>query len=267
MAEKKRTRSPNFPAIALKKSIDYTKKLLDKYSRHAAPAESAMNVLGYTAKSSVGLQAIAALSYYGLINIQGVKKEKKVSITDLAFKILMDIRSESRERDVAIQKTALKPTMFRNIWEKYQDSIPDDDVLHHELVFQYNFNPDSVRTFIRVFRRTMDFAKVYELGIMDEETKIAEEPKVITQADKPVIEQTISTKSISSEVSVGLDANLEKEIANYPVGKGVSIRLIATGPVTQKAIEKLAKLLEINKDDFPEDIPEPKVNVNEPSED
>ncbi len=44
-----------------------------------------------------------------------------------------------------------------------------------------------------------------------------------------------------------------REIANYPTGNGVTIRLIVSGSgtVTQKSIERLIKHLELDKDDFP----------------
>jgi hypothetical protein len=46
----------------------------------------------------------------------------------------------------------------------------------------------------------------------------------------------------------------EREIANYPVGRGLKARIFISGasPVTIKSIEKLIKLLELNKEDLPE---------------
>jgi hypothetical protein len=46
----------------------------------------------------------------------------------------------------------------------------------------------------------------------------------------------------------------EREIANYPVGKGLKARILFSGerPITEESIEKLIKLLELNKNDLPE---------------
>ena len=45
----------------------------------------------------------------------------------------------------------------------------------------------------------------------------------------------------------------EREIANYPAGPGVTIRIMVSGggAITQKSIEKLIKHLELDKEYFP----------------
>ena len=256
--KKKRTRSPNFPTSGLKKALELAMKLYGRYGKHNTAWDVAITYLGYTPKSSAGLQAMASLSYYGLMNIQGTKSSRKVNITDLAFSILMDDRENSFDRDSAIQRAALSTTMFNKNRMQYPHDLPADESLRHELVMTHKFNPASVPDFIKQFKETMAYAKIYESGIIgeggeieDEESEGAEQEE--SERHKPPSFLKPPKGRATGKGQLGKD---EMEIAKYPVGKNTYIRLIASGPITQKSIEKLSKLLDINKDDFPEDIPE-----------
>jgi len=95
----KRLRSPNFPVLSLEKCLSLTQTLLDKYARHPTPLEIFMKALGYTTtKSSTGMQTLAALSAYGLINVEGTGINRKIKVSDLAFRILKIGRASCRER-------------------------------------------------------------------------------------------------------------------------------------------------------------------------
>ncbi len=256
--KKKRTRSPNFSTSGLEKALELARKLYEKYKKYDTAWDVAITSLGYTPKSSAGLQAMASLSYYGLIDIQGVKSSRRVKITTLAFSILLDEREDSIERATAIQTAALNPTMFYKIRMQYPHDLPADESLRHELVMTHKFNPASVPDFIKQFKETMAYAKIYESGIIgeggeieDEESEGAEQEE--SERHKPPSFLKPPKGRATGKGQLGKD---EMEIAKYPVGKNTYIRLIASGPITQKSIEKLSKLLDINKDDFPEDIPE-----------
>jgi hypothetical protein len=266
--KKKKTRSPNYPSITLGRALKLTQTLLDKYGRHDTPWDVAIKGIGSTPKSSVGMQMMASLSYYGFVDIKGVKEDRKVKISDSAFKILMDKRPESPERDTAIREAALKPTMFKKIVDQFPDNMPANDVLEYELVVKYNFNPASVKDFIKKFRQTMDFAKIYESGIIGEETPSVGEHETPEEGDKSVIKQPISPP-VPPKGTPPVISGIEREIANYPVGQGLKARIIISGqsPVTLEAVEKLITLLEINKEDLPETTAEKDKNeVDEPSD-
>jgi hypothetical protein len=255
--KKKRKRSPNFPSFALAKSIANAEKLLKQYSRHEIPWKVAIEALGYTVKSSVGMQTMASLQYYGLINVKGKGNDRVVIVSDLAYRIIMDDLPDSPARERAKIEAALKPVVFKKVYDKFSDSMPDDSLIKNELLFTHDFNPDSTNNFIKAFKRTMDYAKVYESGIIGEENADEAEGGMVDVHDEqnsmpPHPSQPPKHRSVGmGTIQPGKG---EMEIAKYPVGRGLSIRLIADGPITQKAIAKLSALLKINMDDFPEDI-------------
>lgn len=255
----KKTRSPNFPTVTLEKSLSQAQTLLDKYSRFPVAWEVGISALGYTLKSSAGKQAMATLSAYGLIQAEGSGSEKKIAVSDLAFKILADKRAFSLDREAAIKEAALKPAIYQKIIERFSKSPPADDVLEWELVSTYKFNKASIHDFITVFKGTLDFAKVYESDIIGDEITPPEAPFQELQGDKPMI-QPEAARSRTSVQPAMLGAHPmsegEYEISKFFLGKNISVRIVASAPIskfTQKTINKLIKHLELDKEDLPVD--------------
>lgn len=245
MEKKTKIRSPNYPQYSLERCIESAKILNDKYARVPTPFELAIKAIGLSPKSSSGLQAMASLSYYELIEITGIGVERRIKITDLAFKILIDKRPESKERDAAIKEAALNPTFFKKIKEVYGNQIPDDSLLEYDLPIKFKFNPRTVKEFIRSFKDTMTFAKVYETDIMPDENELQKESGMITQGEKAKAKEIFLT---------GI-AGKEREKAAYSLGGDLKVRIVFSGNsvISEKAIEKLMKLLDINKEDFVEE--------------
>lgn len=255
----KKTRSPNYPTVALEKSLSQAQTLLDKYARYPIAMEVAIGVLGYTLKSSAGKQAMATLSAYGLVQIEGSGSEKKVSVSDLAFKILADKRGFSPEREAAIREAALNPSIYQKIIGKFAKSLPADDALEWELLSTFKFTKASIHDFITVFRGTLDFAKVYESGIIGDEKSLSEAPIQELPGGRPMLQPEPARSRTTMQHATLAPAPIpegEYEIAKFFLGKDISVRLVASAPITkftQKTIDKLIRHLELDKEDMPVD--------------
>jgi len=247
---KKKMRSPNFPALPIEKCIEISKLLFEKYRLSAVAYEVAVKGLNYSPKSSSGLQLLGALTAYGLIEVIGAGKEKRIKLSQLAYRIIEDKRTISPERADAIREAALNPSFFRKLKEDFPDNLPPIDALGHDLKFKYEFNPNTVQSFINVFTQTANYAKIYESDIIGEETNTEEDSPMIAVTDK----DTIKDKAFRGASLPPVLTGMEREIANYPVGRGLKARIIISGDatITAEAIDKLIKLLELNKDDLPE---------------
>jgi hypothetical protein len=242
MEKKKRIRSPNYPSLTLQKSLELVEALLKQHSRYFVALEVAGKCWDISAKSSYIAQHIAALMAYGLVDSEGEKDSKKIKVSDLAFKILSDKRPNSEDRETLIKEAALKPNMFKKIYENYPTVFPADDTLDYELKTKYGFNPDRVTDFINIFKQTFEFAKIYKSAIIGEEKTPIKEAEMLPTSDKIPLKETMPL------------GEKEREIANYPVGRGLKARILFSGetPITTESIEKLIKLLELNKEDLPE---------------
>jgi hypothetical protein len=255
----KKTRSPNFPTVILEKSLSQAQNLLDKYARYPIAWEVAIGTLGYTLKSSGGKQAMATLIAYGLVQTEGSGSEKKIAVSDLAFKILADKRAFSPEREAAIREAALNPPIYQKIIERFPKSLPADDALEWEMVSTYKFNKASVHDFITVFKGTLGFAKVYESGIIGDEINAPETPNQDLPGDKPMIQpETARSRTHVQPATLAPPpiSEGEYEIAKFFLGGDISVRLVASAPITQftqKTISKLIRHLELDKEDLPVD--------------
>jgi hypothetical protein len=249
-------RSPNYPILTLEKSLEMVRKLYDAYQQKAVPAPLAMEAMGYSIKSGRSIQMMASLSYYQLIDAErGQIENRKVNVTNLAVTIIK--HPDPKEREKAIKEAALNPSIFNKIIEKYPGQLPQERLLEWNLESEYEFNPKSIKDFIAVFRQTMDFAKIYEKGIIKEESDETKEYHLDEEEDKKMGEIQGATLKLKPCAEYShtppLDAKSERQVAMYPVGRDVSVRLIASGPITMKSIEKLIQMLKINKEDFATD--------------
>lgn len=250
-----RQRSPNFPSYSLPKCLELAKRFYEKHRRSSVPFEVATKALGYSSKSSNGLQVVGALNAYGLIIVDGSGALKKLRLSDGAYKIIEDTRVKSPERDRAIEVAALTPNMFQKILDEYPDALPSEDHLAYELKFKHGFNPSAVQDFINAITATFDFAKIYNSDIIPEESTGSQELEPIRGNDmqKQISSGKTYIMQRTPEIPVVMSERSEHEIANYRVGRDLNVRLTSNGVITQKSILKLIKMLEMNVEDFPAD--------------
>jgi hypothetical protein len=252
--KKSRVRSPNYPLISIEKAIGYVQILYDKHSRYSV----ALPVIGddWGLKGSYLAQHIAAISSYGLIEVGGGSGDsREIKISDLAYKIMLDKRPNSKEREDLIREAALNPPIFNKIYSTYQPKLPDGHLLEYELVNKYSFNAIAVKSFIAVFKETMDFTNLYKKDIIDGKNATTEEPNMII-IDKPEIKGGQPGKT---HPTILTDAN-EREIATYTIGRGLKARILISGDqlTTIKSIEKLLNRMQEDKDDMIESIADEK---------
>lgn len=160
--KQKAQRSPNFPAVSLKKGIELTKTIYDQDKIAKIPERIAHERWGYKAHSSVASQLVSALKAYGLVELEGTRQNRYVKISDTGRRIVLDTQDKLK----LLKKAALLPHINRTLWEKYEGYLPQDDVLREYLIFTLKFNEDSVDFFITQFRETIFFAELEKDDIL-----------------------------------------------------------------------------------------------------
>jgi hypothetical protein len=183
--KKKEGRSPGYPAIDLPAALERVRTIMDKEKRNYANTATILNHWGYGSKSSQGFVVLAALKKFGLLEDEGIGDARKMKLTDLAWRILIDDREESKERLEAIQEAALRPHIHRQIWDEYPGGLPSDENLRFRLLMEWKprFTSGAVDGFIAEFRRTIAFAKLEKGDILSghekDKTPPEEEPKML----------------------------------------------------------------------------------------
>src|SRR5438132_1187203 len=153
-------RSTGYPHFGLQEALEKARVIWEHAKRSAVNTEMIAGYWKYGTKSSGWRLGVAALKHFGLLeNIQN-KKSGQVKLTDLAIRILLDVRSESDERDAAIRQAALMPGLYRALWEHWGGLLPGDQTIQTFLTLNKGFNEGTVKDFITEFRKTISFAKL-----------------------------------------------------------------------------------------------------------
>ncbi len=154
--EARRQRSPSSPFISLKRAVERTVEFEDAFKRYAARPADVVKKWGYESKSSGGLQTIAALKAFGLLDDVGTGDTRKLKLSDLAIRLLGDKRPGARER--ALAEAAMKPRLISEYRQIWNTGRPDDDHCISELTIDRNFTPETAKKFLYVFDETIAFA-------------------------------------------------------------------------------------------------------------
>jgi hypothetical protein len=149
-------RSPNFPSISLSDALGKARVLYDKDKRAWVSLNTVLTHLGFSLKlSGSTARVLSALRQFGLLE----DRENQYRVTDAAVR-LFTLSDGSTERLKTLQECVKKPAVYREILNQYEDGIPSDAALNDYLITTKKFNPASVETFIRVFKASLQFAKL-----------------------------------------------------------------------------------------------------------
>lgn len=161
--QKRRTgRSPSYPYIPVQKAIEQVRALHEKEGDYAAPLPSAVAAWGYSPKSSGGRQTLATLRYYGLIDVTGDGDARKIKVSDIARRILLDQREDDTEKKKLIRSVALSPSAHKALYEQYPNGLASDASVEHFLIFERQFNADAAKELLAEFKVTASQVGLYE---------------------------------------------------------------------------------------------------------
>lgn len=163
-AARKKMRSPAFPFISLEVALGRAKEFYAQETRNAASMKVAVKHWGYAEKSSGGLQTVAALVAFGLVNDEGSGAKRKLQLSPMAIRILLDERPDSVERADLIKQAALSPKIHGELWRRWGPNLPSEQSLRYTLTAEWEppFNENSVDAFIKEYKDTIAFAKLSE---------------------------------------------------------------------------------------------------------
>ena len=182
---RKRARSPAYPAIGLAEAVEKAEDIRAKEGRNATNVDTALGHWGHMPKSGSGMVALSALIKHGLLEGEGRGDERRVKLTALAQKILLDQRPESTERLAAIREAALLPPIYSGIWEKYQGALPSDATIRYHLRGDRNFMDEAADACIKNLKATLAYARLPESDSVSVEAEDISRPEWEPQMTLP----------------------------------------------------------------------------------
>jgi hypothetical protein len=156
----RKERSPSFPFISLKRAVERVQEMAEGHKRSPARLAVVGETWGYGAKSSGLLQTVAALKAFGLVEDIGTGPDRRIQVSDLAWRILSDARPGAKEQ--AIREAALKPRLIAEYAQSWVPDRPSDSHCVSELHLDRGFTQDAAKLFLRVFDETVGYANLAE---------------------------------------------------------------------------------------------------------
>lgn len=244
-------RGMSYPAISLKEAVSRTSQLWEREHKNAAPIEAIASHWGYSPASSGVRTTVAALLSFGLVVGIGSGQQRSVRITDRGLDIVLD----TPQRESALREAMIGPRIYAellNLWPA--QNLPSDQAIKVHLLRNKNFNPKSVEGFIKDFRESVTYSGMAEAGNMTVTDTSEVRPMQDASVDRrpttipatPTAPPTAYWRDVSSS---GQDV----EWWSGALSSEVQCRVLASGPITPKALGKLIKLLEAQKAVLSED--------------
>lgn len=149
--DKKRIRSPNYPALGLASALEQTEKLFAKIQTHPAAKEVVIKGLGYGTYNGASAGALSAQIKYGLL----AKIGEDYKLTDRALAVLHP--HSPAEKAEAIQAAAKAPVLFSELLDHFKGLVPNDDLLRSHLI-RKGFAASAVTPIVQAFRETVELS-------------------------------------------------------------------------------------------------------------
>ena len=250
-----RERSPRAPIITLRKAVERAREFYELNKRHPVRVESAFASWNYKPKSSGARQTLATLIMYGILQDSGSGSDRKVQLTETAWRYVVDERPEPKAQ--ALKAMALGPKIMAELWEAWGAEPPSDAECLAQLHIDRGFTEDTARDVLAIYKDNIAFAPLGGPAMVeadvdeDEEHRAGDDLQDFVDAmapaqfrrrpppptpPPPAHEQRVSMMSGERELVTGL------------LSKGASFRVIVNGTVGVKEIDRLIRKLELDKE-------------------
>ena len=174
---KTKTRSPAYPSIDLPEALQRAESIRKAEGKNPTNVDTAIAHWGHKPKSGAGMAALSALIKFGLLDDEGKGDERRVYLTSLAMKILLDDRPSSAERLAAVREAALMPSIHLELWKKYQGALPSDSTLRYYLRHDRNFQDGAVNSLVKEFRATLAYAQLSQSASISPDLEDTSQPE------------------------------------------------------------------------------------------
>jgi hypothetical protein len=243
----KRDRSPAFPQVPLGDAVDRLVTFEKHFGRHPAPVDKAGAAWGLKQCGDI----LAALRYFGFLEYSGASAARQVAITDEGRNLLRT-QQESTKREI-LRRAALRPKEIAKFWPIWGSDRPPDDICLDELVLRNGFSPRGAPLFLTSYDATIAFAGLTTPGKIGTdspaEVSAGDGINPAAHADPPSANPPSPLVRRASVPSKGVAImEGERELTTGLLSKDASFRLIVSGPIGVREIERLIRKLELDKE-------------------
>lgn len=245
-----RERSPRAPIITLRKAVERAQEFYDVNKRHSVRVESAFAAWNYKPKSSGARQTLATLIMYGILQDTGSGADRKVQLTETAWRYLVDERPEPKT--AALKAMAQAPKIMAELLDAWGSEPPSEAECLAQLHIDRGFTEDTARDVLAIYKDNIAFAPMggpakVRAGAGDEERDAAERLNDFVDAVAPAEFRRAPPPPPAREQQVSMMSG-ERELVTGLLSKGASFRVIVNGTIGVKEIDRLIRKLELDKE-------------------
>ena len=213
-SHKTKDRSPNFPFISLVRAVQRAEQIFNKEKRGLAPYSVIATHWDYSPTSSGALQTAAALKSYGLIEEEGSGASRKLRLSDMALRIILDKREDGSERLSYLRRAALMPPVAMEISKKFADGFSDAN-LNHYLVVERGFSQANAIKVVEIIKHNQKFvgSSPQDSKSNDDEIQYEEHIGVASMTTPQSIIQTASAGAVALPNIAAVPMKQERVIA------------------------------------------------------
>lgn len=238
-----RARSPGYPTISLREAIEKVKLVYEKDYQNRIPRALMAQHMGYRSLNGKSLGVLSALTKYGLL--EGRAEENYVS--DLALEIIAHA-PHTPERGRAVAEAASRPELFAEIDSRFQDGKASDSAIRSFLLTR-KFIPEAADIVVRSYRETKEFV-MQEKGGDRNEVSVS-----VVEAVPPAPGALRPDARNDQNLGVRPPGAGEREYLRGPLSRNASYRLLVSGDIGASEIDKIIKILTLQREFLIEDIP------------
>lgn len=230
----------NCPLIGLRNAITKAESLKRHENTHPVTKLNIATAMGYANLHGTSYTAIDALIDYGLLEEAG---EDKLKLSVVALDILSSNDAKQDTKYImAVQKAAFTPSLFKELFEIYNNGLPDDAELTSSLK-QLGLHPNKIGSAIRAYRETIEFV-IEVVGGSDIQFPEAFDSNVLLKRN---IKDSFGR---SGSLPPSALSEREEEL-KWRISQDCGVQIRFEGHVTQEALQKLVALLNLSQDDYP----------------
>jgi hypothetical protein len=237
-----RDRSPAYPIVPLEAALSRLVEFDMHFKRSAARPEKIGDAWNIKAKAHADRTA-AALRYFGLLEYQGTGKDRSVVVSEEGRKYLR-AQQEEIKREI-VKAAAIRPKQIFKFWEEWGTDRPADPACLDDLVLKNGFSEGGAREFLKVYDATIAYAELTESdkmmsGLLGDAGKHSEDED---GDGAPGFQPPPPPDPPREKVMAG-----ERELTTGMLSRDSNFRLLVTGQVGVKEIDRLIKKLELDKE-------------------
>jgi|SRR5215470_4610713 len=243
-----KVRSPNYPTTDLGTALELIRPAFKAENRNKMSRAVLANHMGDKTLHGRALTKLGAVRAYGLI--EGSGDELRLS-DDAVFVLASPDQINVHYRE-ALERLAFKPQLFRDIKEQFPSTLPSEHNLSFWLV-QQHFTQEAAgkaaKSFLSTMRLVYSQPEEYNPPTSEVELPMQSAGQDFSPIGHPKPRPGGRSVHDNPEGFPPTAARQhERELTTGLLAKNASFRLLVTGNVGVKEIERLIKKLELDKE-------------------